>query len=59
MDIQYYRKNVYGQEKMYLSSPLEAAKAILLLTGKVTIDGEDIENLTTLGMKFHEVLAPK
>ncbi len=59
MNINYYRKNVYGVEKIYAedmnSTP---AVAIRLLTGKKTMSRMDMSNLEYLGIKFTEVIAP-
>lgn len=57
MNIQYYRKNVYGQELLYISTPA-IASAVRRLTGKLTIDAGDITALGVLGCTFQEVLAP-
>ncbi len=58
MKIDYYRKNVYGVEKIYVVDKMPAT-AIRLLTGKKTIDQMDMANLKYFGVEFTEVIAPK
>lgn len=58
MLIQYYRKSNYGIDMMYVRDT-EIATRLMLLTGKLTIDAEDIENLSALGHTFEEVIAPR
>lgn len=52
MIINYYKKNVYGVEKMYMIGNKEAANAVRVLTGRVTLLDSDIRALQDLG---HEV----
>lgn len=56
--IQYYTKNVYGLERIYISDP-EIAKNIRVLTGQKTIDTQHIQALIELGFEFEQVLPPK
>lgn len=57
--IEYYTKNVYGIEKIYVKDD-EIAGCITALTTKKTVDEYDMKNLTTLfGIVWSEVLAPK
>lgn len=58
MIIKYYRKNVYGNELMYVADPAEALTLELLLSHK-TILRTDIALFKSLGIEFEEVLAPK
>lgn len=54
--IEYYTKNVYGIEKMYVKDE-EVAGCITALTGKKTIEARDMKNLTVLfGITWEEVL---
>lgn len=56
--IEYYRKNVYGNELLYVKDQ-KTAVAIQELTGKVTIDARDMKCLEYLGHSFVEVLPPR
>ena len=56
--IQYYTKNVYGLERIYISDP-DIAQAIARLTKQKTIDLEHIKSLEILGFEFEQVLPPK
>ena len=56
--IEYYVKNVYGRENIYIV-PGPAAKSISALTGKKTVSIQDIVHLELLGVKATEVLAPR
>lgn len=58
MEIDYYRKNVYGNELMYVASE-DAKYAIYALTGKNSISPLHINALESLGCTFKEVLAPR
>lgn len=58
MTIQYYRKSVYGEEKMYIATQVQA-EIVSCLTNKKTISQGDIICLQKLGCKFVEILAPK
>ena len=57
MIIQYYKKNVYGVEYIYILDK-DIAKNIAVLTCRKTIDKRDIEALQCLGFEFKEVLKP-
>lgn len=57
MNITFYRKNVYGKELRYIANPT-IADAIIRLTGKLTIDENDMTELRVLGCTFEEVVAP-
>lgn len=52
MKIEYYKKNVYGVENIYIH-PSNASAAVRLLTGKKTVSDEDLKALTALG---HEII---
>ena len=56
--IQYYTKNVYGLERIYILDP-ETAVNIQVLTKQKTIDLEHIKSLEILGFEFERVLPPK
>ena len=57
--IEYYRKNVWGNERIYLACP-HTAKLVKTLTGKATVDALDLDSLRALtGKEIGEVLAPK
>jgi hypothetical protein len=49
MEITAYIKNVYGNDLIYIED-IEHAKAIRNLTGKRTINNNDIHNLSKLGI---------
>ncbi len=56
--IQWYRKNVYGEEKIYIAN--EGARvAVALMTRRKTIFPSDLAALRDLGLETVEVLAPK
>jgi len=57
MEIQFYRKNVYGREMMYLIKSRET-ESMLKLMGTLTINKEQIAEWSRLGFEFEEVLAP-
>lgn len=58
MELEFYRKQVYGNELMYLADKAEA-KEMSTLTGRTTINASDMRSLQALGFTFKEVLAPK
>lgn len=61
MKIKYYRKNVYGNELIYLIEDGETAEqveSILRLIGQKTISRSQIARFETLGIAFEETLAP-
>lgn len=51
MIILYYKKGVYGKVMIYASDPT-IARHLQTLTGKKTIDENDMASLTALGVKF-------
>lgn len=55
MTIEYYKKNVYGNELMYIKDT-KIAQIFLRLTGKKTIDKMAMDALKELGHKFIQVL---
>lgn len=58
MIIQFYVKNVYGVNNMYIVDDRQA-RLVQTLTGKKTISQSDIEALTALaGCAWVQVLAP-
>lgn len=57
MKIQYYRKNVYGREAIYLVETAES-DTMLRLMGTKTISRRQIELWAKLGFEFEEVIAP-
>ncbi|QGH73369.1 MAG: hypothetical protein [Siphoviridae sp. cttb18] len=54
----YYRKQVYGNEHMYIADP-KIASAVAQLTGNKILLPNKMEALKNLGFTFEEVLAPK
>jgi len=52
--LEYYKKSVYGRERLYLIDT-DKAKAIELMTSLKTIREQDIEALTYLGLEFKQV----
>ena len=50
MKIEYYKKNVYGVENIYIHGA--AAKLVATLTRKITVNMSDLKALSDLG---HEV----
>ena len=58
MNIEFYTKNVYGNDLMYVADPA-IAEHLTNLTGRVTIANSDMFALTKLGFTFTEVIAPK
>lgn len=57
MEIQYYKKNVYGKLNLYVKDN-EQASWIMALTRRTTITVRDIIALQKLGHTFVEVVAP-
>lgn len=55
MKIEYYKKNVYGNELVYIKDE-RIAQIILRLTGRKTIDTRAMEALTALGHELVQVL---
>lgn len=58
MVIEYYSKNVYGVEKLYIADG-KIAEIVRALTGRKTIDARDIQALKSLGLEFKEVIRPQ
>lgn len=59
MKIEYYTKNVYGIDKMYVCNP-EFASRLSGLLGTITINHEQMRSLSDLfGVEWDEVIAPK
>lgn len=58
MIIEYYIKNIYGNELIYVKDE-QLRKTISNLIGKKTINKKDIHNFEILGISFKEVLAPR
>lgn len=58
MQVEYYIKNVYGIDRIYIKDP-KLAEAIARITGKKTIEENQIENFKELGIEFIEVVRPK
>ena len=57
--IEYYCKNLWGNELIYLACALYA-KLVKTLTGKETVNARDLDSLRALtGKEIGEVLAPK
>jgi len=58
MTVQYYRKNVYGTEKIYMIDT-DISETIQRLIGQITISESQIEKFKKLGMSFEETFAPR
>ena len=58
MKIEYYVKNVYGNDLMYVADP-KLAENLTTLTGKKTLDWSAMQALVALGFLFEQVLSPK
>lgn len=58
MKIEYYRRDVYGQETLYIADG-SAAAPIKTLTGKKTVNAADIGALVLLGHELAEVPQPR
>lgn len=59
MEIGYYRKNVYGNELMYIEDAYIAAK-LGRLVGTKTICKEQMASISELfGVEWNEVVAPR
>ena len=57
MNLEFYRKQVYGNELRYLVD-CEEATAFRELTNKLTISSKDMHHGEALGITFLEVMAP-
>ena len=55
MKIEYYKKNVYGNDYYYIKD-VKIASAVQMLTGKKTISEMDKESLEYLGCTFVQVI---
>ena len=55
--LEYYKKSVYGRERLYLVDK-DKAKAIEAMTSLKTIREIDLEALQSLGLEFKEVTSP-
>ena len=55
MKIEYYKKNVYGNEHIYIKDK-EISAIVHQLTAKKTINEADITALEALGHEFVQVL---
>lgn len=56
--IKIYIKSVWGNDNIYIASE-EHIEPVRMLTGKVTIDRNDIEALKALGLSFEQVVPNK
>lgn len=57
--INFYRKNVYGVENIYIENK-EQSSLISSLTGRKTINSKIMQDLTQLaGIIWNEVIAPR
>ncbi len=57
--INFYRKNVYGVENIYIEN-IEQSSLISSLTGRKTINSKIMQDLTQLaGIIWNEVIAPR
>ena len=57
MNLEFYRKQVYGNELRYLVDCAEAT-AFRELTNRLTISSKDMNHGKALGITFTEVFAP-
>lgn len=57
MNITYYIKNVYGQEKIYLADDNQR-RAVMMITGQRTVTPNVMKGLLLLGFSFTRVLEP-
>lgn len=55
MTIEFYKKTVYGNDMLYIKDK-STAEVVRSLTGKKTIDAEDMKSLEKLGVKFIQVI---
>lgn len=55
MNIQYYKRNVYGNETLFVKDH-ELSMTIRLLTGKASLTSNVVEALKKLGFTFEQVL---
>lgn len=55
--MQYYRKNVYGNELIYFVDP-KFAQHFKNLTGRKTATSRDLAILSEMGMTFTETIQP-
>lgn len=55
MTIEYYKKNVYGKEVLYIKDS-EQARLVTKITGKKTIDDIDLVTFYKLGVTFVQVM---
>lgn len=58
MTIEYYHKDVYGNDLIYLVDST-ASRCIHQLTGKKTLSQKDMNALSGLGINQVEVIAPR
>lgn len=56
--IEYYRKDVYGRQLIYILSK-EFKGVLYRLTGKETLNDHDIVLLQKLGVEMKEVMQPR
>lgn len=57
MTLQFYRKQIYGNDLRYLVD-CEGADSFRELTNKLTITSKDMHHGEVLGITFLEVIAP-
>lgn len=55
MNIEYYKKSVYGKEYLYIKDK-KLAETIARLTGQKTLSEEAMKSLEALDCKFKQVL---
>lgn len=58
MNIEYYTKTIYGKDTMYIVDKTTAER-VQILTGRKTINSNDMIALQALGFTLTEVIAPK
>jgi len=56
--LEYYAKNVYGTERLYIKDE-KTARIFQAITGRKTLEQKDLANFKALGIEFKEVLPEK
>lgn len=58
MKLEYYRKNVYGNDRLYIHGAVVAAN-VWILTGQKTVSEKHLTALRALGVETEEILQPR
>lgn len=56
--IEFYRKDIYGKENLYIADP-KKAQLVQMISRRKTIDMSDLKALVGLGFRIEEVPAPR